>query len=327
MKRIAILGAGNIARKMAQTINMMTARGDAVQLYAVASRDQQKSDAFAAEFHAAKAYGDYEAMLSDPQVDLVYVATPHALHADQVKACLRHGKPVLCEKAFTGNARQAQEVLAMSEELGILVAEAIWPRYMPSRKMIDDVIASGRIGEVKLLTANLGYDIDEVPRIRLPELAGGALLDLGVYTLNFAAMVLGTAVTGMKSTVTMLPTGCDLEEDVVLTYANGVTAHLMNTAVCSTDRHGVIYGTKGYLVADNVNSPMRLEIYNLNHELVETLHAPQWLTGFEYQVEACLRALDNGWYECPEMPHAEILRVMQQMDELRAQWGMVYPFD
>ena len=129
--------------------------------------------------------------LADPQVDLVYIATPHSHHYLHAKMCLEAGKNVLCEKAFTVNADQARKLFALAKEKNLLITEAIWTRYMPSRKMIDDIISSGVIGEVTAVTANLNYAISEVERIRKPELAGGALLDVGVYTINFASMVLG----------------------------------------------------------------------------------------------------------------------------------------
>lgn len=326
-KRIGILGPGSIACKMATTINMMAERGDDVSLYAVASRDEQKATEFARRFQVEKAYFGYEQMLRDPNIDLVYVSTPHALHAGQMLECIRSGKPVLCEKSFTGNARQAEEVLELSEKLGVLTAEAIWTRYMPSRRLIDEVIASGELGQIQTVTANLGYDIDQVPRIRLPELAGGALLDLGVYTLNFAAMVLGKDVVKTQSIATMFDTGVDQEEIVVQHYANGATAYLTNTAAARTDRRGIVYGDKARLECDNVNNPLHFAIYDTEDRLVRAFDAPAQLTGFEDQVNACLRALDAKQIECPEMPHAEILRIMRQMDELRTQWGMRYPFD
>ena len=148
--QIAILGAGNIARKMAQTIQMMKRRGDPVALRAVASRSGEKAQAFAAQWGVERAYGSYEAMLADGAVDLVYVATPHAMHAEQMLQCIRSGKAVLCEKAFTGNARQAEEVLALSREKQVLVAEAIWTRYLPWRGMVRGIIDSGEIGDTVL---------------------------------------------------------------------------------------------------------------------------------------------------------------------------------
>ena len=166
--KIGILGPGNIAEKMAYTINHMK---DA-QCYAVASRDLERAKAFAEKFDIPKAYGSYEELAKDPDVELIYIAVPHSHHYMYMKMCLEHGKPVLCEKAFTANAAQAKEILELSKEKGVFVGEAIWTRYMPSRKIIDDAIAAGKIGEVNFVTANLGYNIPvSYTHLTLPTIA------------------------------------------------------------------------------------------------------------------------------------------------------------
>ena len=324
---IAILGAGSIARNMAKTLRGMKARGQNVELYAIAARDLARAQAFKEEEGFVKAYGSYEEMLSDAAVELVYVATPHSHHAEHMKLCIAHGKPVLCEKAFAGNARQAEEVLNLAREKGVFVAEAIWTRYMPSRNIINELLESGLIGEPKVINANLAYSMEDKERIWKPELAGGALLDLGVYTLNFASMIFGDDVERMESTVQMMASGVDLTENISLYYKNGRSAHLISSAAARMDRRGVISGTKGYLAVNNVNNPTVFEVYDDNDRLLKRVEAPEMITGFEYQVEACMRAMENGQLECPEMPHSEILCIMKQMDRLRADWGMVYPFD
>ena len=202
--RVGLLGAGNIAGTMAATLRGMKAGGEDVELYAIASRNQDKADVFAREQGFRKAYGSYEDMLKDDGVDLVYIATPHSHHAEQMKLCIEHGKAILCEKSFTGNARQAEEILNLAEQKRIPLTEAIWTRYQPARKIMDGVIASGKIGEVKLVTSSLCYGIKDTKRIWDPNLAGGALLDLGVYVLNFASMILGTDVQRMESSVQLL---------------------------------------------------------------------------------------------------------------------------
>lgn len=326
---IAILGAGTIARSMAKTVRGMKQRGQDVELYAVASRDLQKAQAFAQEEGVLRAYGSYEEMLQDDAVDLVYVATPHSHHAEHMKLCLEHGRAILCEKAFTGNARQAEEVLALAKEKGVFLTEAIWTRYMPSREIIKGLIAEGAIGTPKLLTANLGYGMMDKERIFKPELAGGALLDLGVYVLNFASMVFGDDVVRMESSVGMMDTGVDHTENISLYYADGKVAHLMATALTNTDRRCVVYGDKGYPTVDNCNNPGKIEVYDNSYSgvPVKSIVVPQQITGYEYQVEACMRAMAAGEKQCPEMPHSETLLIMQQMDELRREWNMVYPFD
>ncbi|MBN1777380.1 MAG: Gfo/Idh/MocA family oxidoreductase, partial [Clostridiales bacterium] len=248
---VAILGAGGIAQKMARTLQGMIAQGNqGIAMHSVASRDMEKARSFTNEYGFEKAYGSYEDMLRDPDVDLVYVATPHSHHYEHMMLCLRHGKHVLCEKAFTVNARQAEEVLAAARRKGLYVAEAIWTRYLPSRRMIDDIIKSGAIGKPRMLTANLAYVVDHVERVRKPELAGGALLDLGVYALNFAAMVLGDNIADIQTTAQMADTGVDMQDSITLTFTGGEMAVLCTALNCAGDSRGVVYGTKGTLAAD-----------------------------------------------------------------------------
>ncbi|MBR5226362.1 MAG: Gfo/Idh/MocA family oxidoreductase [Clostridia bacterium] len=328
MTHIAILGCGSIAYSMAETLRKMKARGDDLCLYAAASRSIDKAKDFAASEGFEKAY-TYEDMLADPKVDLVYIASPHSHHALHMKMCLEAGKAVLCEKAFTANAQQAREVLALAKEKNILVAEAIWTRYMPSRKILLDLIADGVIGKPQLLTSNLFYPIENIERIRQPELAGGALLDVGVYPLNFASMMFGNDFVRMESSVELMKTGVDRQESITLFYGDGRMAQLWAGTTCRSDRRCVISGTDGYIVVDNVNNPLVIEVYEKkeNFALTRRIDVPKQLTGYEYQVESCLRALARGEIECPEMPHSESIMIMDIMDALRAQWGVKYPFE
>ena len=179
--KLGILGTGRIVRSVAPALIALPQ----IECYAAASRTPGKAEAFAKDFGFEKVYNSYEAMLSDPEVELVYVATPHSHHYEHMMLCLEHGKHVICEKAFTMNAEQARKIRDFAKEKHLYVAEAIWTRYMPSRKIIDDVLASGIIGRANTLTANLSYVIHDKQRITDPALAGGALLDIGVYGINF----------------------------------------------------------------------------------------------------------------------------------------------
>lgn len=327
--KIGILGAGNIAESMAKTVRGMAAQGTDIALYAVASRSQEKADAFAAAQGVLRAYGSYEAMLADPAVDLVYIATPHSHHAAQISACVAAGKPVLCEKSFTANTKQAEKVLREAETAGVYVAEAIWTRYMPSRRMITDLIANDEIGEPRFLSANLAYAIDDRERIVRPELAGGALLDVGVYPINFASMVFGDDIAHVESSVQKMETGVDRTENITYFYQDGRMAQLMASAAFASDRRGIVYGTKGFLMVDNVNNPHEISYYDR-----KSREKPSWvrpvpkqITGYEYEVAACMRDLAAGRLEPAEMPHAETIEIMRQMDALRAAWDIRYPFE
>ena len=323
MFRIGIIGAGHIAEKMAATINGMPE----AEAYAVASRQYGKAAAFAGRFGFAKAFGSYEALVEDPDVDLVYVATPHSLHYDHVRLCLGHGKAVLCEKAFMANAREAEEVTRISEENNVFLAEAIWTRYMPFRKTLRDIVDSGAIGRPMMLSAHLGYPVADKERLVRPELGGGALLDLGVYAINFALMMFGNDIADITSSCTKSDTGVDLQNSIIFRYADGKIADLQSTALCASDRQGIVCGDRGYIVCDNINNMLKADLYDAGHALVGTYNAPAQITGFEYQVRACIDAIREGRNETPYMPHSETLRVMKIMDSLRNSWGVRFPND
>ncbi|MDY3730592.1 MAG: Gfo/Idh/MocA family oxidoreductase [Candidatus Choladocola sp.] len=314
--KLAILGAGKIAATMASTVREM----EEVELYAVAARKLEKAQEFADTYGARKAFGGYEEMLKDEDIDLVYVATPHSHHFEHAKLCIQYGKPVLCEKAFTRTAKEAEELLAFAKERGVFITEAMWVRYMPMTRTLLEILNSGRIGAVTALTANLGYSLMDVERMVRPELAGGALLDLGVYTLNFATTVFGDDIKTFSSAMVPHDTGVDKQEFIDLTYADGKVAGLFNTMQNTTDRKGYIYGTKGYMVVDNVNNYEAFHIYNEQYELVETIERPKQISGYEYEVLACKRALEEGKLECEEMPHAHTMRIMKLMDRIRESW-------
>lgn len=320
---VGILGAGRIAATMAKTLNGMKE----AHAYAVASRSLEKAEQFAEANHVEKAYGSYEEMLEDEKVDLVYIATPHSHHLEHGRLCISHGKPVLCEKSFTANAAQARELLDYAAEKKVFITEAIWTRYMPSRRMIDDIIASGELGEIKMVTANLGYKMTDKDRLVRLDLAGGALLDVGIYTLNFASMVLGDDIAGITSECVKTETGVDGQDAMILTYKNGTLAVLHTSMLADTEQYGIIYGTKGYMIACNINNIDKIQIYTPDRRLVREIPVPEQITGYEYEVRACRKALQEGKLECSEMPHSETVRMMEWMDQLRNSWGIKYPFE
>ena len=317
------MGTGNIAGVMAGTIKKMKN----VKCHGVASRSEERAQEFANEYGIKVAYTSYEEMLLDDKIDLIYIATPHSEHYANMKLCIENGKNVLCEKAFTANAKQAEEILALAKEKGVFVAEAMWVRYMPMLTTIKGILNSGIIGEPAMLTANLSYPISGKRRLTDPALAGGTLLDLGVYTLNFAAMMFGKDIEKMESTCTYTETGVDASESITITYKDGRMAVLNGTMNGVSDRRGVIYGPKGYIAIENINNFESVTVYDAGYKAVKTVKAPKQITGYEYEVYACMEAIEKGEKECWEMPHDEILRIMQQMDGLRAQWGVVFTFE
>lgn len=319
---LGILGAGKIARTMSRTV----AGIENVTLKAVASRDSERAKAFADEFSVPVYYGSYEELAKDESLDLIYIATPHSRHYEDCILCIENGRNVICEKPFTANAKQAEKVFKLAEEKGVFITEAMWTRFLPMRFTLDEIVKSGVIGEISSLTANLGYAIADIERLKKPELAGGALLDLGVYTINFAFMVFGTEVMDIKSTCTKNEYGVDMHNSLLMTFKDGKTAVLHSNMNSNTGNLGVVYGSKGKIEFYNINNCEGIKVF-LNDGTVTEYKTPPQITGYEYEIIASFKAISEGRTECLEMPHSETMRVLEIMDELRGEWGIRYPFE
>ena len=319
--KIGILGTGNIVNSITATLKKMSN----MECYAIASRTQERAEQAAREFGFEVAYGTYEELVADPAVELVYIATPHSRHYEDMKLCIAHKKPVLCEKAFTMNSTQAKEIKALAKEAGVYVAEAIWTRYMPSRKLINETLVSGIIGKVCTLTANLSYTISGNYRIVAPELAGGALLDVGVYGINFALMHFGEEIERVESSVQMTETGVDGMESITLHYKDGRMAVLTHGIYGRSDRKGIFYGNEGYMVVENINNPQSISVYDQGDNLIKFIAVPEQITGYEYQFAEAANCIAEGKIESSSMPLDDSITVMEVMDGLRKQWGLVYP--
>jgi len=320
--RVGIIGTGWIAEKAAITLNGLKE----CEAYAVGSRTLEKAETFARQWKIAKAYGSYAELIADPDIDLVYIGTPHSHHYDVTKEALLGGKPCLVEKAFMANARQTKEIIDLAHERKVFLAEAIWTRYQPVVKMMRELIA-GRIGEPRMLTATLGYSMGDKPRIMRPDLCGGALLDLGVYALNFVRMFFPADIVSIESQCVKSKTGMDLTNAISLVLADGMLCNLQSSAQCVGDNIGVVAGTEGNLIIDNINNPQQITVNGPDRTYIETIRVPQQITGYEYQFQACRQALIDGLLEPREMPHKETLYIMQLMDMLRKKWDVRYPMD
>ena len=321
--KVGIAGTGWIAEKAAITLNGLKG----LRCYAIASRTQEKADAFAARWNVEKAYGSYSAMLEDPDVDLVYVATPHSHHFNITVEALEKGKPCLVEKAFMANRSQAQAVVDLARSRKVFLAEAIWTRYQPAVEIVRSIINEGRIGEPRLITATLGYSMGDKPRIMRADLCGGALLDLGVYALNFVRMFCGRPIVSIDSQCVKTPTGMDWSNAVSIVLEGGILANVQSSACCVGDNIGVIAGTEGNIIIDNINNPQTIRINGPDRVFREELKVPAQITGYEYEFVACRDAIAAGLQEPPQMPLEETLYIMERMDGLRARWGVRYPMD
>lgn len=321
--KIGVLGTGTIAITLTDTFSKIPG----VECYAVASRNLEKAETFKEKYHYQKAYGSYDELVKDPGVDLVYIATPHSRHFEDMKLCIENHKAVLCEKSFCVNAKQAREIKRLANENKVFVTEAIWPRYMPSRKLIDDVINSGIIGKVNILTGNLSYVIFQNDRIVNPNLAGGALLDVGVYGVNFALMHFGKDIEKVESAVKMTDTGVDGMESITIFYKDGRIANLVHSIYSRSDRKGIIYGDKGYIVIENINNPNAIRVFDCNDNLIKEVEVPKQISGYEYEVLECKKCLEEGRIESYSMPLQESIDMLEIEDSIRESWNLKYPFE
>ena len=320
---IGIIGAGSIAVSMAKTIKGM----ENAECYAIASRTLEKAEKFAYDHGFKKAYGSYEQLVKDESVDLVYIATPHSEHYDNAMLCIENGKAVLCEKAFTVNAEQAVKLKKAASKRGVFITEAIWTRYMPSRKVIDDLLASGIIGKADTLTANLSYVIHDKKRLTDPSLAGGALLDIGIYGINFALMHFGKDIDHIDTSVKMTDTGVDGRESISIHYKDGKLAVLTHSIYSRSDRKGMIHGDKGYIVVENINNPSAIDVFDTEDRLIKHIDLPKQITGYEYEVYESLECIKEGRTESRSMPLDETIHMMEIMDGIRKDWGLIYPIE
>lgn len=314
---VGIVGAGHIAEKMATTLAQM----DDMHCLAIASRSIEKAQAFAARFGIPRAYGSYDALLEDPEIGLVYVATPHSCHFDITRRAILAGKPCLVEKSFMANAAEAAAIIALARQEGVFLAEAIWPRYMPVREIAREVLASGVIGKPVMVSASLAYDVSGKERVVRPELGGGALLDLGVYLLTFTRMYCDAPIARLNTSCILADSGVDATEQVSLILEDGTLASLLCSGWCQGDNRGVIAGPTGYLEFDDLINPRHILVCRKRHIVERDIELPPQITGFEYQLRACRDAIAAGLLEPPQMPHSEILYIMHLMDRLRTEWG------
>lgn len=321
--KIGIIGTGWIAEKAAVTLQGL----DGVSCWAVGSREESRAKVFSGKWNIPKAYGSYAELIADDDVDLVYVATPHSHHYDVTREAILNGKACLVEKAFMANAHQTADILNLARERNVFVAEAIWTRYQPAVHIVRRIIEQGRIGTPRLITATLGYSMGNKPRIMRPDLCGGALLDLGVYAINFVRMFCDAPILNVESQCVKSDTGMDLTNAISFIMEGGILANVQSSACCVGDNVGVIAGTEGNIIIDNINNPKTIRVNKRDRVFDEELHVPEQITGYEYQFLACKQAMEQGLIEPPQMPHYETLYVMQMMDDLRRQWNVRYPMD
>ena len=322
--RWGLIAPGKIAHVFAQSMDVI---GDA-ELYAGASRDLGRAGAFAQQYHAPKYYDSNEALLNDPDVDAVYIASPHRFHYEQARLCIEAGKPVLCEKPLTVNAAQAEELFRLAKEKQVFLMEALWSKFLPVYPKIFEWLEAGKIGQINAVQSSFGFAIPKERKERLydPELAGGALLDMGVYNLTFSQWILGGKPTKLHAEAKIGDTGVDEVTSVEMVYPGDVLSQF--TCTCTTMMENVltICGTEGFIKIQ----PMfwgSEEVSLIRPGEKIDVFRPHRRNGFEFEVEEAMGCIREGKLESEGRTHAETLAVMELLDEVRKQIGLKFPFE
>ncbi len=320
--RWGILGTGAIARQFVEGLSAVPE----AEVLAVGSRSAASAEKFTQGRSIPRRYASYEDLATDPDLDIVYVATPHPFHAENAELCLGAGKAVLCEKPFTVNAAEAGRVVGLARERGLFLMEGMWTRFFPLMERVRGMISNGEIGELRMLTADFGFrtDVDPASRLFAPELGGGALLDVGVYCVSLASMVFGPPIrtAGLSH---LGETGVDEQAALVLEHEAGRLSTLSIGIRTATPQEATILGTEGYVkIHPPWWRPTTMTISRPGRE-DEAVEAPITGNGFNYEAAEVMRCLDEGRTESGVMPLDETLSVMRAMDDLRAAWGLRYP--
>jgi len=322
--RWGILGTGSIAGQFAEGLAELP---DA-QLVAVGSRSVESANTFGTRFDVSHRHGSYEALVNDPDVDVIYVATPHSCHTENTLLALAAGKPVLCEKPFAINAREAERVIEVARKKKIFVMEAMWTRCFPLMHKLRDLLGEGAIGEPRMVTADFGFraEFQEEERLFNPAFGGGALLDVGIYPVSLASMIFGspTQIAGLAH---LGKTGVDEEAAVVLSHSRGQLAVLATAIRTDTMHDACIMGTTGRIrIASPWWRPTALTLSRKNFA-DERMEFPLSGNGYQFEAAEVGRCLRESRLESDVMPPAETISIMKTLDSIRAQWGLKYPME
>ena len=319
-----IIGPGRIAHQFADGLKVI----EDAALYAVASSNIERAQAFAEQYGGGVTYDSYQALVNDPQVDAIYIATPHRFHVANARLCLKAGKPVLCEKPLTVNAAEAQQLIETARANKVFLMEALWTRYLPIYQQVRQWLEAGAIGDLRLLVSNFGINVpkDQGDRWLNPELAGGTLLDMGVYPIAVSQWVMGQMPQAFSAQAYLGSTGVDELTTVLLKYANGVISQFNSSFITDGVNDFLIYGSTGH-IRIHANYWAATQATLVTGEQALTVSRPFRGGGFEYQTEEAMRCIRAGLLESPGMSHAHTLANMQLMDSIRAEIGLSYPFE
>lgn len=329
--RWGIIGTGGIATKFANAVK----NADGAELVAVASRNIEKANEFADINGIEKRFGSYEELTKFDGVDAIYIGVPHPYHAPCTKLCLNERKAVLCEKPIATTAKEFAEVKKLAEEKGVFLMEALWSRFVPAMKEIQRLVAEGVIGEVREVSGAFCYNIEDrrgISRMFKNEEAGGALLDVGIYGLNLAAMFLGTDVKEIKTAI-YANNGVDERTNIFLTYNDSnAIAHVSSATTLKKPTLGVIYGSRGRISIPGFCGAQKFDVIENTpdtdyQDVIHSYEVPYKGNGFEEEIEECNRCIMAGKTQSDIMPLSESEKILKIMDAVRAQAGIVYKQD
>lgn len=319
-----IIGAGGIANTFAKTLVYCE---NSVP-YAIGSRNLEKAEKFANEYGIKKAYGSYEELAKDENIDIVYIATPMESHFRDVMLCLENGKNVLCEKAVTQNAKELKEILEKAKEKNLFFMEAMWMKCMPTFLNALEIVKSGKIGEVQMVKADFCNVVpyDENNRLFRMDCGGGALLDLGVYTITFATAFLGYEPLEIISNARFGQSGADFDETIILRYDNGAFASLTNGMSTHSKNNAIVVGTNGSIYfGEWFFASQEIIIYDKDNKEIERINIKHECNGYEYEVYEAEKCLSENRLDSLLVPHKDTMAVMEIMDSCRKQWNFKYP--
>jgi predicted dehydrogenase len=294
---------------------------------AVGSRSKDSAKRFADQFGIANAHGSYEALAADPNVDVIYVATPHPHHITAAKLALNAGKHILVEKPFTINAREAEEIVALAKSKNLVVLEAMWTRFMPHMLRIREIIAAGTLGEIRSVIADHTQSLPEDPKHRLNDLAlgGGALLDLAIYPISLTWDILGKPKT-VQAAATFKKTGADAQVATIFHYASGAIATTLSSSDSAGSNRASIIGTKGRIDIDHVwYTPTTFRVYDNSNVVTEAFDGSVPGRGMQFQADEIERLITSGLLAGKILPPSQSIEIMRTLDEIRAQIGLKYP--
>jgi len=318
----AIMGTGTIANSFAKGLEFLP---DA-ELYAVASRSIEKASEFGQKYDLKKCYGSYEEMLQDKEVDVVYIATPNNVHKENILLCLNNGKAVLCEKPFTINAKETEEVIKVAREKKLFLMEGMWTRFFPIMKKVQEWLDENDIGKVRMVSADFGFRREGEPEERKVSLqrAGGALMDVGVYPISFASWVLKKAPIDIKGITCLYETGVDQLSAMTMGYGEGEMAVLSCSINTPTLQEARIVGNNGTIIIPQFSKATSATLSVIGKDPI-TLNIPLEGNGYNYEASEVMRCLRKGKLESNYMTLDESLSIIKIMDELRNQYGIIFP--